>query len=129
MEKSEKENIIIMWLLWHFYEMPKFLLSVWRNYLLFGLNYFSIPLLVKTLFSPWRRYNWIYPKGFDVKEFFNTLISNTFSRILGAICRIVLIVVGAIAQFFIFVIGIAVIILWFLIPFIIIFIILFFLTL
>ncbi len=129
MEKSEKENIIIMWLLWHFYEMPKFLLSVWRNYLLFGLNYFSIPLLVKTLFSPWRRYNWIYPKGFDVKEFFNTLISNTFSRILGAICRIVLIVAGAMAQLFIYLIGIAVMILWFLIPFIIIFIILFFLTL
>lgn len=129
MEKSEKENIILMWFLWHFYEMPKFLLLVWRNYLLFGLNYFSIPLLIKTLFSPWRRYNWIYPKGFDVKEFFNTLISNTFSRILGAMCRMVLIVVGAIVQFFIFVIGISVIILWFLIPFIIIFSILFFLTL
>lgn len=129
MEKSEKENIILMWFLWHFYEMPKFLILVWRNYLLFGLNYFSIPLLIKTLFSPWRRYNWIYPKGFDVKEFFNTLISNTFSRILGAMCRMVLIVVGAIAQFFIFVIGISVIILWFLIPFIIIFSILFFLTL
>lgn len=115
-----RENIIIMWFLWQFYEMPKFLFSVWRNYLLFGLDYFSIPLLVKTLFSPWRKYNWVYPKGFDIKEFFNTLISNTFSRILGAMCRIVLIILGIVAQIFIFIVGIVVIFLWLLIPFIII---------
>ncbi len=130
MEKSEKrENIVIMWLLWRFYEMPKFLFSVWRSYLLFGLNYFSIDLLLKTLFSPWRRYNWVYPKGFDIKEFFNTLVSNTFSRILGAICRMVLIIIGALAQIFIFVAGIFAIFLWLSIPFIIIGGILFFLTL
>src|SRR3989344_4778408 len=130
MEKSEKrENIVIMWLLWRFYEMPKFLFSVWRSYLLFGLNYFSIDLLLKTLFSPWRKYNWIYPRGFDIKEFFNTLVSNTFSRILGAMCRMVLIIIGALAQVFVFVVGIVVIILWLLIPFIIIGSILFFLTL
>lgn len=129
METSEKENIIIMWFLWQFYEMPKFLFLVWRNYLFFGLDYFSISLLLKTLFSPWRRYNWVYPKGFDIKEFFNTLISNIFSRILGAICRVVLIIVGAVAQTFIFVAGIVIIFLWLLIPFIIIGGILFFLTL
>ena len=130
MEILEKRgNIIVMWISWHFYEMPKFLFSVWRNCLLFGLNYFSIPLLLKTLFSPWRRYNWFYPKGFDVKEFFNTFISNTFSRILGAMCRMVLIIIGVVAQIFIFVTGFAVIFLWFLIPFIIPFGILFFLTL
>jgi hypothetical protein len=117
-----------MWFLWQFYEMPKFLFSVWRNYLFFGLDYFSISLLLKTLFSPWRKYNWVYPKNFDIKEFFNTLISNAVSRILGAICRIVLIIVGAVAQFFIFVIGIIVILSWLLIPFIIASGILFFLT-
>lgn len=129
METSEKENIFYLWFLWQFYEMPKFLFSAWRNYLFFGLDYFSIPLLLKTLFSPWRRYNWVYPKGFDIKEFFNTLISNIFSRIIGAICRIVLIIVGAVAQVFIFLAGIVTIFLWLLIPFIIIAGILFFLTL
>jgi len=116
----ERENIIVTWLLWQFYEMPKFLFSVWRNYIIFGLDYFSIPLLLKTLFSPWRRYNWVYPKNFDIKEFFNTLISNVFSRILGAICRVVLIVIGTAAQLFILVAGVVAIFLWLLIPFIII---------
>jgi hypothetical protein len=128
MEVEQRENIIVMWFLWQFYEMPKFLFSIWRNYLFFGLDFFSIPLLLKTLFSPWRKYNWVYPKNFDIKEFFNTLISNFVSRILGAMCRIVLIIVGAVAQFFIFIIGIVVIILWLLIPFVIVGGILFFLT-
>ena len=128
MRTFERENIVVMWFLWQFYEMPKFLFSVWRNYLLFGLDYFSIPLLVKTLFSPWRRYNWVYPKGFDIKEFFNTLISNIFSRILGAMCRIVLIVFGIVVQILIFLIGIIAIVLWLLIPFIIIVSILFLIT-
>ena len=116
---DSRENIIGVWLLWHYYEMPKFLFLVWKNYVVFGLNYFSIPLLLKTLFSPWRKYNWRYPKGFDIKEFLNTFISNTFSRFLGALCRIVLIIIGAIAQFFIIITGPIVILSWLLIPFII----------
>ncbi|TSC94797.1 MAG: hypothetical protein CEN87_331 [Parcubacteria group bacterium Licking1014_1] len=120
METSQKQNIIISWFLWCFYEMPRFLIQIWRNYLLFGLNYFSVPLLFKTLFSPWRRYRWNYPKSFDIKEFFNTLISNSFSMVLGAMCRIVLIIIGILGQVVIFSAGLTAIILWILAPFIII---------
>lgn len=119
MEVSGRENIFVMWFLWHFYEMPKFLFRAWKNYILFGINSFSVSLLLKTLFSPWRRYNWSYPKTFDIKEFFSTLVSNIFSRILGAICRVMLILAGLIFQFFIIIAGIIVILFWFLIPFII----------
>ncbi len=120
MESSDEKNIFVAWFLWHFYEMPGFLFLAWKNYLSFGLNYFSIPLLFLTLFSPWRKYKWPYPKGFDVKEFFNTLISNAFSRILGALCRIVLIITGIVFQFFIFIAGPIIILLWLAIPLIII---------
>ena len=120
MEISDKQNIFILWLFWHFYEMPKFLLGVWKNYILFALNYFSLPLLFRSLFAPWRRYRWVYPKGFDVVEFFNTLISNTFSRFLGAVIRIVLIAVGVVFQIFVIFAGLIVFLLWVLIPFIII---------
>ncbi len=115
-----EQNIFVIWFLWHFYEMPKFLFSAWKNYLRFGLDYFSISLLFKTLFSPWRRYRWRYSKGFDIVEFFNTLISNFFSRILGAVCRVVLIIIGIIFQIFIFIAGILVILFWLFIPLIII---------
>src|SRR3989344_6523030 len=98
MEYSEEQNIITSWFVWHFCEMPKFLFSAWKNYILFGINSFSIPLLFKTLFSPWRKYKWRYPKIFDIKEFFSTLISNIFSRFLGAICRVILIIAGLVFQ-------------------------------
>ncbi len=122
---NNQDNIIISWLLWHFYEMPRFLFSVWKNYLLFGLDFFSVPLLFLTLFSPWRKYRWNYPKGFSITEYLNTFISNIFSRIVGAVCRLVLIILGIIVQIFIFLAGIIVISFWILIPFMLIALILF----
>lgn len=124
---NTQENLITSWFLWHFYEMPKFLFSVWKNYLLFGLNYFSVPLLFLTLFSPWRKYKWSYPKGFNIGEYFSTFISNTFSRIIGAICRFLLIIFGIITQIFIFILGIAVIVFWTAMPFMVVLLVFFFL--
>ena len=120
MDQNSKQNIITLWFFWHFYEMPKFLLEVWKNYILFISNLFSLPFLLKSLFAPWRKYRWNYPKGFDIGEFFSTLISNIFSRILGAIMRIVLIIIGIPFQIFVIFAGLIIFLLWMLIPFIII---------
>lgn len=118
---GNKQFIIIEWLNWQFYEMPRFLFEVWMNYFNFASDIFSVRLLLRTFFSPWRRYNWRYPKGFDVTEFFNTLISNTFSRFLGALMRIVLIITGILFQIFVALAGLIIFIGWLLLPFIIIF--------
>ena len=116
LNNKQEQNILVQWLTWHFYEMPKFLFLVWENYLLFGINYFSINLLFLTLFSPWKKYNWSYPKGFNVGEYFGTFISYIFSRIIGAICRTALIIIGIIVQVVIFVLGAMIILFWFLMP-------------
>jgi len=121
MEKAERQDIFISWILWQFYEMPKFLFGIWNNYFMFATNLFSVTLLLKTLFSPWRRYNWAYPKIFDIKEFFNTLISNIFSRFLGAMVRSVLIILGILLQIFVAVAGLIIFLAWILFPFIIVF--------
>lgn len=118
MELSKNENIIVVWVVWHFYEMPKFLFSVWGNYLHFGSEYFSVPLLFATLLSPWRKYNWKYPKGFAPQEFASTLMSNLFSRLIGLVCRLGLIIAGIITEFFIFCAGAFILLLWILVPFI-----------
>jgi hypothetical protein len=120
MAMNNQKNILIVWMIWHFYEMPKFLVGVWRNYLMFATNFFSAPLLLKTFFDPWKRYNWQYPKGFNAVEFANTLISNTFSRIIGAILRTVLIIIGIIFQIFVLLSGLIIILGWVLMPIIII---------
>ncbi|OGZ67731.1 MAG: hypothetical protein A3D35_03685 [Candidatus Staskawiczbacteria bacterium RIFCSPHIGHO2_02_FULL_34_9] len=123
--KPKGQNIISSWLTWHFYEMPQFLFFIWRNYLWFSSNFFSIPLLLATLISPWRRYYWRYPKRFDVGEFFSSLISNAFSRLLGFLIRLFLIVFGILCQLIVFIVGLLAIVLWVLVPFILIFFLLF----
>lgn len=119
MQSSQKQNILYVWTVWHFYEMPIFLLEVWKNYIMFALNYFSIPALLKSAFAPWRKYRWQYPKTLNVYEFFNTLISNTLSRLLGALMRVVLIFVGVAFQIFIAFAGLIIFILWVSIPLIV----------
>lgn len=118
MENLKRQNVFTEWVLWHFVEVPKFLLSVWNNYILFALNYFSLPILLKSLFSPWRKYRWNYPRRFSIGEFFSTLISNSFSRFMGALTRIALIFVGILFQIFVIFVGLIVFLFWILLPFI-----------
>ncbi len=125
MEENNRNNIFITWFLWQFYGMPKFLLQIWSNYFMFATNYFSFVLLLKTFFSPWRRYRWSYPRGFNLGEFFSTLVSNIFSRIIGAIMRTFLIIAGIFMQIFVAVVGSIIFMAWILLPFIIIAIFLF----
>jgi hypothetical protein len=83
---------------------------------MFASNFFSLPLLFKTMFSPWRRYHWKYPSIVNIVEFFNTLISNIFSRLIGSLMRIVLIIIGVFFQIFVVLAGLAVLLGWFSIP-------------
>ena len=120
-EASPKKNIISKWLVWHFFEVPKKILQGFWNFLVFNINYFSISLLLKTLFSHWRRYRDFYGRGFDPKRYAQVFISNTISRILGALIRIVTILIGLIVEFFIFLGGIFLFLIWCFLPLIIIF--------
>ncbi len=117
---AKKENIILMWLYWHFLEMPKNILQAWRNFLLFNLNYFSVPLLFKTFFSPWHGYRWSYGRGFDIGRYAGVFASNLISSILGAILRIFLIVIGLTIEIFIIIAGAVIFLIWLLLPFILI---------
>ncbi|OGZ69438.1 MAG: hypothetical protein A3F47_01755 [Candidatus Staskawiczbacteria bacterium RIFCSPHIGHO2_12_FULL_38_11] len=118
MQEIKKENILTMWVKWHFYEAPKFLFSVWNNYIFFVSNYFSVFLLISTFFSPWRRYKWSYPRGFDISGYYQVFISNFFSRIVGAMLRLVLIIFGVVSQVLVVIAGIIVILIWVLMPFV-----------
>jgi len=111
-----KQNIFLKYLLWHFFEMPKNIFKNWINYLRFGLNYFSVGLILKTLFSPWRNYKWFYPKGFDFGKYFEVAFSNLISRVVGFFPRSILIVVGIVFEVFILFAGFFVFIIWFILP-------------
>ncbi len=111
------KSIFVKWLKWQFFEVPKNILRGWKNFLKFGLNYFSVPLLLKTLFSPWRKYEWFYPRGFDFWVYLEIFISNLIFRILGAMFRSILIVIGILFEVFLFFSGLGVFLGWLLLPF------------
>ena len=118
MQEFKKQNIVLDWFYWHFFEMPKFLFLIWKNYILFFLDYFSIFLLLMTLFSPWRKNQDSYSGGFDIGKFFSSFIYNVFSRFIGMFLRLILIIIGIVAQVFIIIIGATIILIWILMPFI-----------
>ncbi|MBU3942846.1 hypothetical protein KKA24_02590 [Patescibacteria group bacterium] len=109
-------NILFQALVWHFYDVPKGILKGWGNFLYFCLNYFSVPTLVATFFSPWRKYGEAYSGVFDIKKNFESFIFNSMSRIIGAILRTGLIIIGIIFTILVFIIGLAILILWILTP-------------
>jgi len=111
-----QKNILTSWLYWHFVEAPKEILKGWKNFLLFNLNYFSVPLLLKTLFSPWRRYSWSYGRGFNISRYLEVALSNVFSRSVGLVMRIVLVCIGLVVEVFIVVAGLIIFLGWVLLP-------------
>jgi hypothetical protein len=121
MEKAaKKHNVFRQFLEWYLLDQPKLILKAWKNFLWFNLEYFSIPLLLKTFFSPWRRYTWSYGRGFSFKRYLDAFVSNAIFRGLGAVVRLILIVVGIFLEIIIFFAGIIVMITWFLWPLILI---------
>jgi len=110
------QNIVLQFIKWYYLDQPKAILRTWKNFLRFNLNYFSISLLLKTLFSHWRKYQWSYGRGFDIKRYAEVFFSNLISRIIGAIIRLFLVIIGIITEIFIVLAGIIVFLGWLLLP-------------
>jgi hypothetical protein len=116
------QNIFIQYLTWHFYDQPRKILKTWEGFLLFNLEYFSVFLLLKTFFSPWRQYTWSYPRGLDIPKYLETFFSNRISSILGAILRAPIIITGIIFEILILIIGFLIFLGWLVLPALLVFI-------
>ena len=113
-------SIFLQVLIWQFFDVPKAILKGWQNFLLFNLNYFSVPTLLKTLFSHWRRYRYPYGRVFEIWKNFETFVFNMMSRIIGAILRTIFIIIGLLLEILIILIGITIFLGWLILPFLLI---------
>lgn len=78
-------------------------------------DYFSIDLLLRTLFSPYRQISASKVQGalgVQMRAFFDRLIS----RLIGAMIRLVTILIGLVAIVIYAVIGLLVLVLWAVVP-------------
>jgi hypothetical protein len=108
--------IILDYLFWQYIEMPKRILRAWRNMLAFGFNFFSVGYCFKTIFSPWKKTIWTYPKGLDISGFLEIFFSNLISRILGFIMKVFVIFSSFIYEAFTLIIGASLLIIWLVMP-------------
>jgi ATP-dependent Clp protease ATP-binding subunit ClpA len=104
---------------WHYSEGAKSYLRIWKNYLEFFWRYFSISLLLYTLFYPWRRDITFRGPGFDPKEFLEALSFNLISRGVGAVVRLITIVAGLIIEAAVFGFGAFFFLVWLVLPFLV----------
>lgn len=78
-------------------------------------DYFSIDLLIKTLFAPYRQISAGQTRGsiqVQLQAFFDRLLS----RIIGAIVRLFMIVIGSVSLLVYLLIGLFLVILWGIVP-------------
>lgn len=102
--------------LWHYTRALRAYTKIWFTWLWFINRLFSIPLLVRTLFSPWKRITEDEPTGFDIERFFENVAVNVMSRLVGAFVRIPLIILGLAFWLSAVFIGIGGLVLWLVAP-------------
>ena len=110
--------IVPQYISWHYSQAFRDIKSIWKNILLFLYHFFSIPVLLKTLFSPWQRVHDSYGGGGG--SFLETIIFNTIMRAVGFFVRLSFILIGCTSIVFVAVFGLAFYIAWLFLPLILI---------
>lgn len=113
--------VLVQYLTWQFIDSPIEVLRAWRNFLVFNMDYFSIPVLLKTYFSHWHRYHYSYGKRWEPWRYLETFVFNMMSRVIGAVLRTVFIIIGTAVEVIIVFAGLAVFLAWLAMPFLLVF--------
>lgn len=109
-------NLIARYLFWHYGTGVALFFRLWGTSFWFMNRLFSVPLLLSTLFSPWRRMS-EDRKGRGLEGFFSALIINTIMRLVGLVFRLCLLLAFVVSICVVLVLGAAAFVLWLLFPF------------
>jgi hypothetical protein len=109
-------SLLFYYLKWHYGRAPNDLFGIWKNVMWFVWHFFSVPILLRTFFSRWRRLGERYPQGPDVVGFASTFIVNVIMRGVGALVRLITLCAALAAFIAALIIGVASAVLWFVLP-------------
>ena len=116
MVNALKKNVILRFWAWYYTDAIKSLVKIWHNFIVFVREYYSIPLLLRTLFYPWRHDITKYGRGFSFKNFFETLSFNMISRGIGFTVRFFTVILGLVSLIGVIILGLIALILWIILP-------------
>lgn len=103
---------------WYYSTALRNLFKIWRDFVWFFYHFFSIGVLFRTLFSPWRRLDEGYKKGLELEAWFETFIVNSLMRVVGAMMRMLFIIIGLVALILITISIVPLILAWIIFPFV-----------
>jgi hypothetical protein len=101
---------------WHYATAPKELRHVAKNLIWFLINFFSLPQLTRSLFSPYRRITEERGSTFNFEDFAGYIIVNLISRIIGLILRLAIILSGLMAVLILCLLIVVTYVFWFIAP-------------
>lgn len=105
-------------LVWHYTKGLEYYVTTWTSYFDWINHYFSLSILITSLFAPWKRLI-VEDKspGFNFTRFFENLMFNLISRCIGAVVRFTLFWVGILFITLTFLGGILGLVFWVVLPF------------
>ncbi|HBD24602.1 MAG: hypothetical protein A2566_02675 [Candidatus Zambryskibacteria bacterium RIFOXYD1_FULL_40_13] len=109
-------SFIFSYLSWHYSKAFLNIYGIFSNFFWMIYRFFSLPLLFKTFFSPWRHLDDQYTKKLDIQEFFSTLIVNTLMRLVGMFFKLVVILVAIVFIIVMSVVEAVTFLVWLLLP-------------
>jgi hypothetical protein len=86
--------IIRDYFVWHYTEAWFLMWGVWRNFLWFVIHFFSLPQLMRSWFAPFKRITEERGDKFDLEDLAGFVIIGILSRVVGAIARTAIIIIG-----------------------------------
>lgn len=111
-------KLIPYYLAWHYSTAIVELILIWRNYLWFALNYFSVKILFLSLLKPFRNIK----EGYSMKNLDKELKLVTLLNIFyGFLVRFMSISAGLVFWFLFLVAGLSLLVLWIFLPIILLF--------
>jgi hypothetical protein len=114
-------SLVPYYFTWHYTLAIKNLFHICLNFIWFIWNFFSFKILLKTLFTPYKRLTEHYNGGLDIERFLETIVVNLLMRIVGFIARSVVLILGLISLVIVSISSVFVLFIWLLLPFILLF--------
>jgi len=105
-----------LYIMWHYTRGIQEYLNVWTNVVWFLYNFFSIPLLARTLIAPWRRLDEHKRVGLNLEALFEKILINGVVRVIGIFLRTFVILSGFMAILLALILGFVFFVVWVLMP-------------
>lgn len=102
---------------WHYAQA---IVSIWRivgNLAWFFYHMFSVPLLIRTLWTPWHKLSDVAERSFRLGDMLENALVSFLMRLVGICARLITITVGLVFICGMYVVGVIFTLFWLMAPF------------